>query len=88
MNQQHIASINQVEDPRPAEAPSFSAKYHVAGMSCGHCQNAVIQEIGALDGVVNVKVHLSTGQVVVASRRPIPRSAIENAVDEAGYALV
>lgn len=62
--------------------------YQVAGMTCGHCEGAVSQELSALDGVGSVQADAATGQVTVASLAPLSDEAVRAAVDEAGYALV
>ncbi|CAA9263096.1 MAG: Copper(I) chaperone CopZ [uncultured Acidimicrobiales bacterium] len=57
----------------------------VDGMTCGHCVNAVQTEVGKLEGVTDVAVDLSSGQVtVVAESTPDP-AALQEAVEEAGY---
>ena len=35
----------------------------VSGMTCGHCENAVIQELSGLDGVHSVEVDLASGTI-------------------------
>jgi copper chaperone CopZ len=67
---------------------SGSSTFTVTGMTCAHCQRAVTQEISGVDGVESVAVDLATGTVTVTARRPVDRSEIAAAVDEAGYALV
>jgi copper ion binding protein len=61
--------------------------YRVVGMTCGHCVAAVEREVGAIDGVTDVTVDLPTGDVVVASTRPITDDEMTAAIDEAGYEL-
>lgn len=61
--------------------------YTVSGMTCGHCENAVRTEIGAIGGVSDVRVDLSTGAVTVVSDQPLDHAAVSAAVDEAGYEL-
>ncbi len=61
--------------------------YRVIGMTCGHCVSAVEREVGAIDSVTDVTVDLSTGDVVVASTRPITDDEMTAAIDEAGYEL-
>ena len=57
----------------------------VDGMTCGHCVNAVQTEVGKLEGVTDVAVDLSSGQVtIVAESTPDP-AALQEAVEEAGY---
>ena len=61
--------------------------FTVTGMTCSHCVAAVTEEVGALDGVTDVRVDLATGRVAVASTRPLQRERVAAAVDEAGYEL-
>ena len=62
--------------------------YQVRGMTCGHCVSAVSAEVGAIEGVRDVRVDLATGQVTVSSEQPVDTEAVRAAVDEAGYDLV
>lgn len=62
--------------------------YTVSGMTCAHCVNSVTEEISELDGVTSVTVDLPTGAVTVTSTAPLDLSAVEAAVDEAGYRLI
>ena len=62
--------------------------YHVNGMTCGHCAQAVTREVGALDGVEEVAVDIATGAVTVTSAAPLATVAVSSAVEEAGYTLV
>jgi copper chaperone len=68
-----------------------TATYQVDGMSCEHCVAAVREELLALDGVRAVDVELAAqgaSRVSVSSVRPLARSVVSKAVDEAGYRLV
>lgn len=60
----------------------------VKGMTCGHCVNAVTEEISKLDGVTNVDVELESGNVTIVSEAPVDPAAVNAAVDEAGYEVV
>ena len=62
--------------------------FHVKGMSCGHCVNAVTEELSRLEGVRTVDVDLERGAVTVSSDSPLDEAAVGAAVDEAGYELV
>lgn len=66
---------------------SATATYTVTGMTCGHCVQAVTDELTALEGVQQVDVELSSGAVTVVSDTPLDEEAVAAAVDEAGYAL-
>ncbi len=67
---------------------TVTTTYQVSGMTCGHCVNSVSTEVGALPGVKDVNVDLSSGNVTVVSAAPLEREAVRAAVDEAGYELV
>ena len=64
-----------------------TSTYTVVGMTCGHCVQAVSQEVGKLDGVTAVDVDLESGQVTISSDRPLDDQLGAAAVDEAGYEL-
>ncbi|MCC3653919.1 MULTISPECIES: heavy-metal-associated domain-containing protein [Streptomyces] len=66
---------------------SATTTYRVTGMTCGHCEGAVTEELSALDGVSSVKAVASTGLVTVVSEAPLDDAAVRAAVDEAGYEL-
>ncbi|MFD8666319.1 heavy-metal-associated domain-containing protein [Streptomyces microflavus] len=67
---------------------SVTTVYEVKGMTCGHCEGAVSEEISALGGVTSVEAVASTGRVTVSSKAPLAEDAVRAAVDEAGYELV
>jgi copper chaperone CopZ len=73
---------------RPTADHMVRTTYQVAGMSCGHCRTAVIEEVGALTGVGEVRVELSTGHVTVLSDRPLAGTAVAAALYEAGCTLL
>jgi copper chaperone len=62
--------------------------YTVQGMTCGHCVNAVTDEVGQIGGVRKVDVDLASGKVTVTSDQPVAEDDIRGAVVEAGYELV
>ncbi|WP_173260632.1 heavy-metal-associated domain-containing protein [Streptomyces pacificus] len=62
-----------------------SAVYLVKGMTCGHCEGAVSEEISAIAGVSSVQALAASGRVTVVSATPLDEAAIRAAVDEAGY---
>jgi len=55
----------------------------VKGMTCGHCERAVVHAVREVDTDAVVKVDLSTGRVDVESEKS--RDAIANAIREEGY---
>lgn len=64
-----------------------TATYTVTGMTCGHCVNAVTEEISGIDGVTGVEVDLATGAVTIVSDTAVPEGAVRDAVEEAGYEI-
>ncbi|WP_091704972.1 heavy-metal-associated domain-containing protein [Microbacterium sp. cf046] len=60
-------------------------EYRVTGMSCGHCETSVRDEVSKLDGVEQVDVSAATGRLLITSALPLSDSAVIAAVDEAGY---
>jgi copper ion binding protein len=62
-------------------------RFHVVGMTCGHCVNAVQEEVGKLGGVSGVSVDLESGAVTVTSSDSLNTGEVQAAVEEAGYEL-
>jgi copper chaperone CopZ len=62
--------------------------FRVSGMTCGHCQRAVTEEISRIPGICAVAVDLATGDVTATADAPVDRADIAFAVDEAGYTLI
>ncbi|MFC0675342.1 heavy-metal-associated domain-containing protein [Brachybacterium hainanense] len=60
--------------------------YTVTGMTCGHCESAVREEVGQLAGVTGIEVSAATGALRVTSEPPLDDAEVIAAVDEAGYA--
>jgi copper ion binding protein len=62
-----------------------TSTYTVVGMTCGHCVNAVTEEVAQLPGVTAVDVDLASGGLIVTSDAPVDMNAVRAAVEEAGY---
>lgn len=62
--------------------------YQVTGMTCGHCEMSVREEVEQVAGVTALTVNAQTGKLVVTSAEPIDDSAVLSAVEEAGYSAV
>jgi copper chaperone len=58
--------------------------FSVPGMHCMHCEDAVTQELTAVDGVSAVEVDLETKRVTVTGTA-LDRDRLVAAIDEAGY---
>ena len=57
--------------------------FQVQGMTCGHCERAVVHAVRQVDTDALVTVDLATGQVIVESDKS--REALANAIQEEGY---
>ncbi|MDT0278078.1 heavy-metal-associated domain-containing protein [Blastococcus goldschmidtiae] len=64
-----------------------TTSYTVVGMTCGHCVNAVTEEVSAVPGVSTVDVDLESGGLTVTSDAPVDEAAVRAAVEEAGYSV-
>ncbi|MEU2670862.1 heavy-metal-associated domain-containing protein [Streptomyces sp. NPDC007164] len=71
-----------------AQEGGVTTVYQVSGMTCGHCEGAISEEVSGIEGVTSVKAVASTGQVTVVSAALLSDDAVRAAVDEAGYELV
>ncbi len=70
-----------------------TSNFKVTGLTCGHCVNAIKEEVGELRGVEAVDVNLVKGggsTVTVTAGAPVSREAFVEALAEAGdaYTLV
>jgi copper chaperone len=63
---------------------SETLTFTVPGMSCGHCEAAVTEEVSAVPGVESVVADLDTKRVDVAGEH-LDEVAIRSAIEEAGY---
>jgi copper chaperone CopZ len=63
-------------------------EYRVTGMTCGHCEMSVREEVGEIAGVDDVQVSAQTGRLVVTAAAEIDDAQVLAAVAEAGYSAV
>ncbi|CAM5472436.1 heavy-metal-associated domain-containing protein [Streptomyces californicus] len=75
-------------DVQIGQADAVTTVYQVKGMTCGHCEGAVSEEISEIAGVTSVTAVAATGLVTVLSKAPLAEDAVRAAVDEAGYELL
>ena len=61
--------------------------YSVPGVSCGHCEAAITEELGRLSGIQSVAVDLEAKLVCVRGEE-IDDAAVVAAIDQAGYEAV
>ena len=65
-----------------------STEYRVTGMTCGHCEMSVREEVGEIAGVEDLQVSAHTGTLIVSGPGEIDDAEILAAVEEAGYSAV
>ena len=62
---------------------------NVEGMTCSHCENAVKNAVGKLDGVSGVTVDLAGKTVAVDyDAAKVSLQDIKNAIDDQGYDVI
>lgn len=65
-----------------------TTEFQVTGMTCGHCEMSVREEVEKIAGVEGIDVSAQTGRLVVTSASALDAEAVISAVDEAGYSAV
>ena len=65
-----------------------TSEYQVTGMTCGHCEMSIREEVSQIPGVDEIQVSAQTGKLVVSSTWALDDAAVLAAVDEAGYSAV
>ena len=65
-----------------------TSQFQVTGMTCGHCEMSVREEVEKIAGVESIDVSAQTGRLVVTSAAEVDADAVVAAVDEAGYKAV
>ena len=63
-------------------------EFQVTGMTCGHCEMSIREEVSEVPGVEDVQVSAQNGTLVVTGSAPIDETRILAAVAEAGYSAV
>jgi copper chaperone len=65
-----------------------TTEYQVTGMTCGHCEMSVREEVSQIAGVDDIQVSAQTGRLVVSATQSVADSDVLAAVSEAGYSAV
>lgn len=63
-------------------------EYQVTGMTCGHCEMSVREEVSEISGVTDIQVSAQTGKLVVSGSGEVDDAAVLAAVEDAGYTAV
>lgn len=66
----------------------LTKKLTIEGMSCNHCVKRVESALLDLEGLVSVKVNLSSKSAMVDVEDDFNDTLLFNAIDDAGYDLV
>jgi copper chaperone len=69
------------------EMATSDLTYSVPGVSCAHCEAAIVEEVNRVPGVTDVKVELDAKRVAV-SGRGLDESTVRAAIEAAGYDVV
>ena len=59
----------------------------IKGMTCGHCEGRVTNELKKIDGVTEVVASAESANAVITSTAEIAAASIEKAIVDAGYKL-
>jgi copper chaperone len=65
-------------------ASTSTLTYSVPAMSCGHCINAITDEVKQIEGVSDVAIDLAT-KLVVVTGAGLNDTVIREAIVEAGF---
>ena len=60
----------------------------ITGMTCGHCEMSVREEVSEIPGVQDIQVSAQTGKLNVTAEGEIDDAKVLAAVEEAGYSAV
>jgi copper chaperone CopZ len=63
-------------------------EYQVTGMTCGHCEMSVRDEVEQLAGVTDIQVSAAAGRLTIAAPADLDDAGVIAAVEEAGYTAV
>ncbi|WP_396290657.1 heavy-metal-associated domain-containing protein [Curtobacterium sp. KT1] len=65
-----------------------SNDYQVTGMTCGHCEMSIREEVSEIPGVQDIQVSAQTGKLNVTAEGEIDDAKVIAAVEDAGYSAV
>ena len=77
----------QAKIPTSSPPPVIATTVPVAGMTCRSCEVRIERQVGRLPGVARVSASSTRGCVDIESSAPIPRAAIAEAIQWAGYEI-
>lgn len=59
--------------------------YSVTGMTCGHCEASVREEVSEIPGIESISVSATDGTLSIIANQEIDDQKVLAAVEEAGY---
>ncbi len=62
--------------------------YQITGMTCGHCEMSVREEVSQIPGVTDIQVSAATGTLQVTASGDVDDAKVLAAVEEAGYSAL
>ncbi|CAM3185386.1 MULTISPECIES: heavy-metal-associated domain-containing protein [Tsukamurella] len=65
-----------------------TSEYQVTGMTCGHCEMSIREEVSLIPGVESIEVSAQTGRLRVTGAQQVTDERVLAAVEEAGYSAV
>ncbi len=81
----HDASHDRKIKPALEDTSTRQVSAVIEGMMCAHCEASVEKAVCALDGVVSAKADHGKGNVQIEYKGILDETAVERAVEEAGY---
>jgi len=60
--------------------------FQVQGMTCGHCERAVVHAVRTVDSEAEIHIELASGKVTIESDKARP--VLAYAIEEEGYTIV
>jgi len=66
----------------------MQTKINVEGMTCSHCESAVIRAVSAINGVTDVTVDLAEKTVTIAHDESVTAACIQSEIEEQGYDVI
>mgnify|MGYP000925456915 FL=1 len=75
-----------ITERRDRSMSAITKNYMVEGMTCGHCEASVTEEVGEIAGVTAVEATAANGRVAVTGDGFTDEQVVA-AVEEAGYTV-
>ena len=70
------------------ESTMATNTYQVTGMTCGHCEMSIREEVAEIPGVEDIQVSAQNGTLTVTGSASVEDAQVLAAVAEAGYSAV